>query len=98
MKFKLTYKPTGNQLKYRATDWTSFESDLHRIELDNDELKLEYEYFINDKSVDFDAAVAAVKVARQEYWDKLNLTKKEVWVLHGVCNLPQNWCSYWVKK
>jgi len=96
MKFIINHLPTGKQESYRSTDWSSFESYLSDIL--NHKMGNEFEFIVDGKMVDFDTAVKASVIARQDWEAKRSLTKKQIWVLHGSCNLKRNWHQKWVKK
>jgi|GEM_PF-6849053 len=96
MKFVINHLPTGKQESYRSTDWSSFESYLSDIL--NHKMGNEFEFIVNGKMVDFDTAVNASVIARQDWEAKRAITKKQIYVLHGSCNVKSNYRKIWVKK
>jgi hypothetical protein len=96
MKFKLQHK-NGNEVKYRATDYFSFEQDLNAIPLNE---ICDYTFYIDEKLVSFDSA----KKVAQDYVDgfiaKRNETKKQIWVRKQGTqgNFKNNFQQIWVNK
>ena len=97
MKFIINYKAIDEQRKYRATDWTSFMSDVHEI-YRWDCPESEYEIIVEGKVVNLEDAMKAAADARQAWEDKRASTKRPIRILQGVCNIPSNWRTVWVNK
>jgi hypothetical protein len=102
MKFIINYIESGKQEKYRSTDWTSFEDEVHSIarHIHNGTTcyVCDFEFIINGKVVSFDDAIKAAASARQAWEDKRASTKRPIRILRGVCNIPSNWHTVWVNK
>jgi len=97
MKFIVTDKASGEQRKYRATDWSGFENTVHEIYRFGDP-ESEIEFIVEGKVVNLDGALKAAASARQAWEDKRELTKRPIRVLIGASSLPSNYRTVWVNK
>lgn len=97
MKFIINYKAIDEQRKYRATDWTGFENDVHEI-YRCDDPESEFEFVVEGKVVNLENAIKAAASARQAWEDKRASTKRPIKVLMGASSLPSNWHTVWVNK
>jgi hypothetical protein len=96
MKFKLQHK-NGGEVKYRASDYFSFQQDLDAIP--NNEI-IDYTFFIDEKLVSFEVAEKAVQDCVDAFIAKRNETKKQVWARKQGTqgNFKNNFQQIWVKK
>ena len=97
MKYVINYK--GQQLKYRANDWQSFEKeawDIFTWVLHHPEQESEYQFVIDGKIVSLSAAQKAAQSARKEWEEKRAKTKKPVRISVGATNLPNTYKTVWV--
>ena len=98
MKYVINYK--GEQLKYRANDWQSFEKeawDIFTWVLHHPEQESEYQFVIDGKVVSLSSAQKAAQLSRKEWEEKRAKTKKPVRISVGATNLPNTYKTVWVK-
>lgn len=97
MKYQIKFIETGELRNFRATDWTSFESDVNDIDLHD--YSAYVEFFVEGKQVSFEQAVEVAKQARVAFNEKRSAIKKLVWVRKGgVTNAKSNFHQVWVNK
>jgi hypothetical protein len=101
MKFQITYKATGEVVKYRSNQWIDFEYavwDISRYVSTFNTPELDYEFVVEGKIVSLDLAEKAAVFARKEWEAKRSMTKKQVWISQGATALPNTYRQVWVKK
>jgi hypothetical protein len=96
MKFKLQHK-NGGEVKYRATDYFSFQQDLDAIPVFE---VCDYTFFVNEKLVSFEVAEKAVQDCVDAFVAKRNENKKQVWARKQGTqgNFKNNFHQIWVNK
>jgi hypothetical protein len=100
MKYIINYK--GKQLKYRANEWTHFESEAWDIfvwVLDHPEQESEYQFVIDGKIVSLSDAQKAAQKARKEWEAKRATTHKQITRRKQGTqgNFKNNFETVWVK-
>ena len=94
MKFKLQHK-NGGEVKYRATDYFSFQQDLNAIP---DSELCDYTFFIDEKLVSFEYAQKTVQDSVDAFIAKRSKTKKQIWARKEGTqgNFKNNFHQIWV--
>lgn len=100
MKFQINHKDT--QLKFRANQWTHFESeawDIYVWVLHHPEQESEYQFVIDGKTVSLEAAQKAAQLARKEWETKRSKTHKQIIKRKQGTqgNFKNNFETVWVK-
>ena len=100
MKYQINYK--GKELKYRANDWQSFESEAWDIfvwVLDHPEQESEYQFVVDGKIVSLSDAQKYAKLARKQYEEKRSTTHKQITKRKQGTqgNFKNNFETVWVK-
>jgi len=97
MKYQIECILNGKVLKFRPTDWLSFESDL--LSIDRSDSANEYKIIVSGQTVSIEQALDVVKQERTVFEEKRAATKKQVWMrTGGVTNARSNFRQVWVKK
>ena len=101
MKFQITYKATGEVAKFRANQWTHFDSEITDISnyvYTYNTPESDYEFMVDGQVVSLALAEKAANFARKEWEAKRAETKKPVRISVGATCLPNTYRTVWVKK
>lgn len=90
MKFKITF--ADQSLEFRASAYEQFYDEVCNAPTDD------YRFFVDGNQVSREGAFAAVTACREAWLTKKEKTHKQIWVLHGVANLPSNYHAIWVRR
>ena len=101
MKFQITFKSTGEVAKFRANQWTDFDSEIRSISnyvYTHNTPESDYEFLVDGQVVSLALAEKAANFARKEWEFKREQTKKPVRISVGSTCLPNTYRTVWVKK
>ena len=101
MKYQITFKATGEIVKFRANDWQSFDSEISYIlnyVYTHNAPEADYEIMVNGQVVSLDLAQKAATFARKAWEFKRAETKKPIRVSQGATCLPNTYKTVWINK
>jgi hypothetical protein len=101
MKFQITFKATGEVVKFRSTQWRDFDAEVREISnfvYAYNTPESDYEFVVDGQVVFLALAEKAANFARKEWEAKRAETKKPVRISVGATCLPNTYRTFWVKK